>query len=129
MFIDDEDEEPLQQCPDCHANRYLDDNHQRPAASVNKTSIRSVIASKIGNPLTRKQLRYRHERPTNHDNGTKSDIFDGTFYKTLVRRGLFNNPDDVAIGLSLDGFNPFKASSFKCTIVNMVIYNIHPKDR
>jgi hypothetical protein len=61
--------------------------------------------------------------------GMTMDIFDGLAYKTMVNDGLFQSPYDVAIGLGIDGFQPFKRARLNCTIVNMTIYNIHPDKR
>jgi hypothetical protein len=123
MYLDDPDDEFQRQCSHCNVKRYLDEDEAKPAAYVKKTSITSIIASKLANPLTRMQMRYREERQLNSNAAT--DIFDGHFYKSLVANDYFNNPDDVAIGLYLDGFNPFKTNTFQCTLVNMIIYNIN----
>jgi hypothetical protein len=47
----------------------------------------------------------------------------------MVEKRLFESPYDVAIGLGIDGFLPFKRGRLTCTIVNMTIYNIHPDQR
>lgn len=129
MFLHDELNQRLQACPACDTGRYLDGNNQRPAAHVIVTSIGSIIASKLNHPLTRQQMQYRHTRNASPNGAPMTDIFDGNLYKSLVNQQYFGNPDDVAIGLFIDGFTPFKNSPFKATLVNMVIYNIHPNDR
>lgn len=129
MYMDEPNDEPVRICPDCNTERYLDETNQRPAAYVNSTSIGSIIASKLSNPSTRMQMQYRARRPITSNNVPATDIFDGAFYKFLVGEHYFDNDDDVAIGLYIDGFNPFNASTFKATIVNMVIYNIAPNNR
>jgi RNA polymerase subunit RPABC4/transcription elongation factor Spt4 len=121
MFLDDD----KTACPICKKDRRVDN---KSAAYVNITSIGSIIAGKIANPITRQQMRYRHERSTPAD-GRIDDIFDGSVYRDLVNNNYFGNPDDVAIGLFVDGFNPFKHSTFKANLVNMVIFNNSPTAR
>jgi hypothetical protein len=70
---------------------------------------------------------YRSNRQV--ENSTTTDIFDGLAYKSMLEKRLFDSPYDVAIGLGIDGFLPFKRGRLTCTIVNMTIYNIHPDQR
>jgi hypothetical protein len=125
-----EDDEGVVSCTNvkCKSERYvIGKNGRRPAASVNVASISSILSGKLSNPLSRQQFRYRHDRPSNNN---MTDIFDGACYKSLVNsQEFFQGKDDVAIGLYIDGFQPFKRGDNKATLVNMVVYNIHPKDR
>jgi hypothetical protein len=68
------------------------------------------------------------------------DIFDGENYRTLRATSLnlegdycfFDNPDDLALGLSTDGFTLFKqqrrglSTAWPIIIIN---YNFHPRIR
>jgi hypothetical protein len=129
MYADAPDTEPQQQCSVCSKSRYVQSTENQPAARVNVTSISSIISSKLSNPLTRLQMQYRFRRPLSQSGSMKTDIFDGAIYRRLVNNGFFRNDDDVAIGLFIDGFSPFSESTLQGTLVNMVIYNIDPKER
>jgi hypothetical protein len=104
----------------------MESENDKPNATVSIASISDIIATKLKHRLTREQFRYRVNRtPTDKT----TDIFDGSAYKALVEDGFFENEHDVAIGLSMDGFVPFNNSPFKANMVQMVIYNIDPKER
>ncbi|SAL96353.1 hypothetical protein [Absidia glauca] len=70
---------------------------------------------------------YRHSYLNSTDN--MKDIFDGKVYQALLADGKFESQYDIAIGLSIDGFTFFDGSNFQGTMVNMIIFNIHPKQR
>jgi hypothetical protein len=99
---------------------------EKPNATVSIASISDIIATKLKHNLTRNQLGYRFNR-TPTDEAT--DIFDGNAYNALLNDGYFDDEHDVAIGLCMDGFVPFNHSPFKANMVQMVIYNIDPKER
>lgn len=85
-------------------------------------------------------MRYRFKAEADHEPGKIFDVFDGEHYQTLrntkVREDaeyqFFDNPDDVALGLSTDGFTVFKrrrrgySTAWPLIFVN---YNLHPKIR
>lgn len=129
MYLDenlDETVPPLTECPDCHQPRYHP-LHGSPNSYVYVASIGDILASKLYYPATRQQLLYRHVYSNNTDN--MKDIFDGKVYQALVADGKFASQYDIAIGLSIDGFTFFDGSNFQGTMVNMIIFNIHPKQR
>lgn len=116
------------ECSVCHAPRYRDIYNQIPVATMNMMSIGDLLAQKLANPEIRQLLRYRADREAL--TGVYEDIFDGHNYKSLVQKGYFNNPDDIAIGLFTDGFvNVKKSGNAPYTIVHVIIYNFDPSIR
>jgi hypothetical protein len=85
---------------------------------------------------TKMQYRSKHE-----DDPTKiTDIFDGTHYcslrETFITIGdeelptwFFSDPRDVALGLSTDGFGPFKRRTKTAWPIILFNYNLPPKER
>ncbi|SAL95181.1 hypothetical protein, partial, partial [Absidia glauca] len=126
MMYLDETVPHLTECPDCHQPRYHP-QHGSPNSYVYVVSIGDILASKLYYPATRQQLLYRHSYMNNTDN--MKDIFDGKVYQALLADGKFESQYDIAIGLSIDGFTFFDGSNFQGTMVNMIIFNIHPKQR
>ena len=123
--LDDEQDN----CVDCGQARYEINNElvKTPAASMKLMSIGDLLAQMLANPATRDLLHYRANRESRA--GEISDIFDGENYKELTRRGLFSNPDDIAIGLYTDGFVNQKKGKSSYTIIHVVIYNLDPSIR
>ena len=74
----------------------------------------------------RRQLLYRTNRAESHEE--LQDIFDGNAYKGL-KTILYQNPYDIAIGLCVDGFAPFKRNGRSMTLIMAVIYNFPPEIR
>ena len=75
-----------------------------------------------------------------HIPGKTQDIFDGTHYQMLHQTIVpsndanqpffyFSNPHDIAIGISTDGFAPFKRCRQTCRPIIAVIYNLAPELR
>lgn len=85
-----------------------------------------------------KKLRYRSERQP--EDGVFSDIFDGAHYSHLCDRHVvvggktlghrfFDSPRDIALGLSTDGFGPFKSRKETCWPLLAFNYNLPPSLR
>lgn len=115
------------QCPLCEAPRYKDELNIIPHSTMKIMSIGDLLAQMLANPTTRELLGYRANRSPVP--GLISDIFDGENYKDLVRKGLFTNPNDIAIGLFTDGFVNQKKGKQSYTIVHIIIYNLDPSIR
>jgi len=81
-------------------------------------------------------MRYRgHEH--HHESGLTSDIFDSTSYHDLLQSKVkvngeelpfyfFSNPRDIALGLSTDGFAPFKKRKQTTWPIILFNYNLPP---
>ncbi|QRW06862.1 Transposase family Tnp2 protein [Ceratobasidium sp. AG-Ba] len=89
-------------------------------------------------PKTAHALGYRaryHSAP-----GNFADIFDGAHYKQLLDRQVvvgrdrldhqyFSFDTDIALGISTDGFGPFKSRKQSCWLLLVFNYNLHPSIR
>lgn len=87
-------------------------------------SIGDQLAKLLGNNTTRQELHYRHNRVANPN--VISDFFDGAMYKNFVAKGNFQNKDDIAVALFLDGFVNRKKSKEPLTIVHVMVLNYDP---
>lgn len=123
-------------CPYCQSPRKNNEGHSR------KTFTYSPIIPRLKgffkNPELVKLMHYRSTYTSQPD--TIQDIFDGENYKRLkeefvmvggVRQGhkYFSNENDIALGLSLDGFCPFKRRSQTCWPLIIFNYNLPPDIR
>lgn len=120
-------------CPYCGENRYIFD-------CMGKKKSRKVfkylpfiprLISMYANPTKAKEARYRafeHE----HIQGKISDVFDSWIYRRLLGKRVvingstvphryFSDPRDIVLGLSTDGFCPFKRR--KATAWPLVLWN------
>lgn len=82
------------------------------------------------------QYRSKHQH-----NPTKiTDIFDGAHYRSLLETHVtiddeelpmwfFSDPRDIALGLSTDGFGPFKKRNKTAWPLIIFNYNLPPKER
>ncbi|QRV77922.1 Transposase family tnp2 [Ceratobasidium sp. AG-Ba] len=89
-------------------------------------------------PKTAHALGYRaryHSAP-----GNFADIFDGAHYKQLLDcqvvvgrdrldHQYFSFDTDIALGISTDGFGPFKSRKQSCWLLLVFNYNLHPSIR
>jgi hypothetical protein len=84
-------------------------------------------------------MRYR-TRDHHHEPGTTSDVFDGSCYRSLLKRHVslngktckhrfFAENTDIALGLSTDGFAPFKKRSQTAWPLLVYNYNLPPDIR
>jgi hypothetical protein len=99
-------------CPFCKKDRF--DAKGKPRKSYHYTPLIPQLQALYQNLSLIDKLRYRSQfKPTS---GGVRDIFDGTHYRSLLNQQLnpdqpycfFDDPRDLALGLSLDGFPLFK---------------------
>ena len=68
------------------------------------------------------------------------DVFDGTHYRSLLTQNItvadetlpfwfFSDPRDIALGLSTDGFGPFKLRDRTAWPIILLNYNLPPEER
>ena len=89
------------------------------------------------NPTHAKKMRYRADYV--QEPGIIKDVFDGSHYRTLLNSLVpidssipfyfFSDPRDIALGLSTDGFAPFKRRSKTCWPIILFNYNLPPEIR
>ncbi|OAD75688.1 hypothetical protein PHYBLDRAFT_143937 [Phycomyces blakesleeanus NRRL 1555(-)] len=76
----------------------------------------------LADDKTRAEMFYRHNHQSSH-NGQKADVFDGHVYQSM--KYLFSGENDIAISLSMDGFNPHNVPG-SVTIVHATVLNLNP---
>lgn len=126
----------LEECPFCHESRF-DSNHQ-----PRNTFAYLPLAPRLVNMfLNKQQVRHMEYRSTyKHRNGPAEDVFDGMHYLRLLHTRVtingktlphqfFSQPTDIAIGLSTDGFCPFKRRKQTCWPIIGINYNLPPSIR
>lgn len=74
-----------------------------------------------------------------HKPGVIKDVFDGSHYRSLLNTTVptdaghpfffFSDPRDIALGLSTDGFAPFKRRDKTCWPIILFNYNLPPEIR
>lgn len=114
-------------CQHCNEVRFKQNASKTPKATMSILSIGECLAQMLASPKTNNLLKYRSERETTPN--SISDIFDGQNYKDLVQKGLFSNPDDIAIGIFTDGFVNQKKGKSSYTIIHVIIFNFDPSIR
>lgn len=136
----------LSYCPFCREPRYKKDG--RPAKVFNYVPLIPRLSSLFGNRETSLKLQYRSSfKATPPDPSDPSlewddvlDIFDGNHYLRLLDQHVSVNNDllphtffsdyrDIALGISFDGFCPFKRRKQTCWPIVAFNYNLPPEER
>ena len=129
--------EEWQQCPKCNADRYKADG-TTPRAYFEYLPIIPRLRAMVANSIYARKMRYRSNRT--HDPTKLSDIFDGAHYNSLLEKFVtigdeqlpkwfFSDPRDIALGLSTDGFCPFKRRNKAAWPLILFNYNLPPEER
>jgi hypothetical protein len=129
------------QCPYCNAGRYVIDRNgmNRSRKMFNYLPFIPRLVAMYANPTKAKEMQYRafeHE----HTPGKISDIFDSYIYRRLLGERVvikgsnashiyFSDPRDVALGLSTDGFCPFRRRKVTAWPLILFDYNLAPEVR
>jgi len=120
----------LQACPYCKEPRlYESGNAQKRFTYI---PIIPRLKAFLANPKAAMEMAYRSSHK--HDPTTTTDIFDGSHYRSLcsskvevdgekLDHSYFSDPHDVALGLSTDGFAPFKRR--KNTAWPLILFNFN----
>ncbi|KAJ2918455.1 hypothetical protein MD484_g1964, partial [Candolleomyces efflorescens] len=132
----------LESCPFCGTSRY---NSQK-QANKHYTYIPLIprLRAYFRNPKLKEEMQYRHQFETTDRSATEGDpiedVFDSANYKLLkgmfvnvegkqYSHTFFNDPRDIALGLSTDGFCPFKRRKQTCWPIILFNYNLPPDVR
>ncbi|KAL1739985.1 hypothetical protein HDZ31DRAFT_48407, partial [Schizophyllum fasciatum] len=112
-------------CPYCGESRT--DNSGKPRRRYRYIPITPRLRSFYQNADMAKKMRYRHDsrQDPQRQPDTMYDLMDGTHYDRLTRlhvivnnkeqaHRFFDDHHDVALGLSTDGFAPFRRRSKTC---------------
>lgn len=129
-------EDRLLACPYCGELRHESDG--RPRNIFRYLPLIPRLLSYYANQDTAKLLEYRSRYQ--RQSGTSSDVFDGEHYQRLCRMHVtvgdeslphrfFSQPTDIAMGLSTDGFGPFKRRKQTCWPIIVFNYNLPPEIR
>jgi hypothetical protein len=127
----------LTQCPLCSEARFHAGG--RPRKRFTYIPIIPRLIAFARNQTMAKAMQYRgyvHKHTTH----TSCDIFDGSNYRSLLGQNVvlgekqaeykyFSDPRDVALGLSLDGFSPFKQRKSTAWPIILFNYNLPPEIR
>jgi hypothetical protein len=128
-------------CPYCDEDRHVidRDGRKKPRKIFNYLPLIPRLVSMFANPTKAKEMQYRafeHE----HTAGKISDIFDSYIYRRLLGKRVaingshalhkyFSDPRDIALGLSTDGFCPFKRRKATAWPLILFNYNLPPEIR
>ena len=129
--------ETLRQCPKCKADRYKADG-TTPYSYFEYLPLIPRLRAMVANSTYAGKMQYR----SNHvrDPTKSTDILDGTHYTSLLGKCVtigdeelpmwfFSDPRDIALGLSTDGFCPFKCRNKAAWPLILFNYNLPPEER
>ena len=122
--------ENLTECPNCKEGRYRANG--KPCKYFDYLSVIPRLGAMSANATHAKKMRYRAEYV--HEPGIIKDVFDGSHYQSLLKTVVpagesnpffyFSDERDIALGLSTDGFGPFKKRKQTCWPIILFNYNI-----
>jgi hypothetical protein len=129
--------ETLLKCPKCDTDRYKADG-TAPQAYFQYLPIISRLRAMVSSSPYARKMQYR---ASHRPNPTKvTDVFDGAHYSLLresfvtvggeeLPNWFFSDPRDIALGLSSDGFGPFKHRTKTSWPIILFNYNLPPEER
>ena len=101
-----------------------------PNQLVSIVSVGAALTEFLLDDETRELFNYRSDYVNNiREDGIYRDLMDGAAYKSLEAKGLFQNPEDIAVMLFVDGFPLPDKPTHSLTIVNCLIVNLDPSIR
>jgi hypothetical protein len=129
--------EALDRCPFPDCNEPRRDEHKRPRKSFEYLPIIPRLIALFLDKATAEKMAYRHKYCETRTTENVTDVFDGALYQELCEREVtangktfphryFSDHRDIALGLSLDGFAPFKRRSNSAWPVILFNYNLPP---
>jgi len=128
--------ETLLKCLKCKTNQYKADGTTPWAYFLYLPIILRIRAMVANSPRARKmQYRANHQ----HNPTKVTDIFNSTHYSLLqesfvtvggneLPNWFFSDPRDITLGLSTDGFGPFKHCTKTAWLIIIFNYNLPPKE-
>jgi hypothetical protein len=127
--------EHLRQCPYCNEPQYRADG--KPRKKFTYIPLIPCLTAFTSNQTMATKMKYRgHEHK--HTPRRSTDVFDGSHYRTLckqqveidgktLRHKYFDDVHDVVLGLSTDGFVPFKRCKNTAWPLIIFNYNLPPE--
>ncbi|KAF5347394.1 hypothetical protein D9758_011258 [Tetrapyrgos nigripes] len=128
-----------QQCPYCKEKRL--NAAGQPRKIFTYIPLIPRLQALFGNrDLAKEMDDYRTQRSRRNPSDAMEDIFDGAHYQNLLNQSVrvgetsynrkyFADPCEVALGLSTDGFAPFKKRSKTAWPIILINYNLPPDVR
>lgn len=127
----------LKACPYCNESRFHANNKARKRFTYIPLIPRLVAF--VGNQVMATKMKYRAHLHQ-HAVGKSTDVFDGSNYRLLCAKHVkldgktldhkyFADARDIALGLSTDGFAPFKRRKNTAWPLIVMIYNLPPELR
>lgn len=131
----------LARCPYCDLERRRPDG--KPYKSFSYLPVIPQLQALFRSPELATKMLYCsifHTDAGEHVDGSIKDVFDGTHYKHLLEMKVqidgktqnykfFSGERDIALGLSTDGFSPFKRRKHSCWPLILFNYNLPPDIR
>ncbi|KAF7773523.1 hypothetical protein Agabi119p4_5690 [Agaricus bisporus var. burnettii] len=126
----------LTQCPNCKEDRFND--RGQPRKVFDYLPLIPRLQAMSANHQHATKMRYRAHFV--HQPGVTTDVFDGSHYQSLLSKLVpgsnnnnpfyhFSDERDIALGLSTDGFAPFKQRNKTCWPIILFNYNLPPDIR
>ena len=127
----------LTKCPYCSQGRYHPNG--KPRKKYTYIPIIPRLVALVGNRRMAEQMQYR-AHVHKHSPGKTTDVFDGSHYRSLLSQRVqlngnplnhrfFDDHRDIALGLSTDGFSPFKKRKISFWAFILINYNLPPDTR
>lgn len=127
--------EALTHCPHCHEPKL--DARNNPRKFFDYIPLIPRLQAMSSNAQNANLMRYRAR--FDHEPGVTKDVFDGSHYQSLLNKIVpasndspffyFSDERDIALGLSTDGFAPFKRRDKTCWPIILFNYNLPPDIR
>ena len=127
-----------QECAHCNEPRF--NTQGKPRKRFTYIPLIPRLIAYFKNPELVNQMKYRHLFQIDPDRTTDVQVFDGSNYSSLRKTHVtiggekqsykyFEDPRDIALGLSTDGFAPFKKRKHTCWPLILFNYNLPPEIR
>jgi len=131
----------LTTCPRCNRPRYHSDGTSPRKVFQYIPLIPRLLAFFLNRELN-ERMQYRtkgHPQAKRESGGHKTDIFDGTHYRGLLKREVtikghhlahkyFEDPRNIALGFGTDGVGPFRRRKATCWPLLVYNYNLPPTE-
>jgi hypothetical protein len=127
----------LDRCPFPDCNEPRRDENGRPRKVFQYLPIIPRLIALFLDKATAANMDYRHKHHEGRDTESVTDVFDGALYRELCEQEVtangktyshryFSDRRDIALGLSLDGFAPFKRRNNSAWPIILFNYNLPP---
>ena len=120
------------ECPYCQQDRFQDPDHKKPWKTALYIPLVPRLRLQYRNAARAEVLTGYRQSLEQSESGTEvRDFFDGKLFRDFHRRelGLFGDPHDVALHLSLDGVQLTNMSNYEVTPVIYINLNLPPQER